>query len=139
LLYVLVLGFWKPWTKSYAEEGKNLARKEDLTEILDEVRAVAQAQQAIRARIDGELWNEQLRTTQKGDLYADLLKAIHKLMTDASGLTNLLEYRAKQPWTLQDDDSLNQRIYESKIALGTTFKELIRSWAWLRSLLIVNV
>ena len=32
VLYVLVLGVWKPWSAAYArEKGKNLARKEDLS------------------------------------------------------------------------------------------------------------
>jgi hypothetical protein len=45
----LVLLFWKPWAGAYAgEKGKNLARKEDLNEILAEVRAVT-ARTSIRA------------------------------------------------------------------------------------------
>lgn len=69
-LYVLILGVWKPWTRAYADEkGKNFARKEDLNEILAEVRA----QKEIEAKLTGEQWDRQMRWNQKRDLYVDLL------------------------------------------------------------------
>jgi membrane protein implicated in regulation of membrane protease activity len=54
----LVLWLWKPWTEAYAgEKGKNLARKEDLDKILEEVHAVTQMQKEIEAKISGDAWD----------------------------------------------------------------------------------
>src|SRR5580700_7756163 len=73
-LNALVLGVWKPWAKAYSEEkGKTLARKEDLAEILAEVRAVTIIQKEIEAKLTGEQWDRQMRWNQKRDLYIDLL------------------------------------------------------------------
>jgi hypothetical protein len=76
----LVLMVWKPWAGAYAgEKGKNLARKEDLNEILAEVRAVAVAQKETEAKISGELWERQWRLNQRRDAYAGLLIALSRL------------------------------------------------------------
>jgi hypothetical protein len=76
LLNALVLGIWKPWGSAYAgEKGKNFARKEDLNEILAEVRAVTVTQKEIEAKLAGELWNRQMVWNQKRDTYAALFKA----------------------------------------------------------------
>jgi hypothetical protein len=77
----LALYVWKPWAGAYAgEKGKNLARKEDLNEILAEVRAVAVAQKETEAMISGELWDRQWRMNQKRDAYADLVAALSRLV-----------------------------------------------------------
>jgi hypothetical protein len=48
LLNALILGIWKPWGAAYAgEKGKNFARKEDLDQILAEVRAVTITQKKL--------------------------------------------------------------------------------------------
>ena len=73
----LVLLFWKPWAGAYAgEKGKNLARKEDLNEILAEVRAMTITQKEIEAKISGELWSRQMHWQQKRAIYARLLETI---------------------------------------------------------------
>jgi hypothetical protein len=71
----LILYIWQPWGKGYAEEkGKNFARKEDLNEILAEVRAVTITQKEIEAKLSGEQWDRQIRWNQKRDLYVNLLQ-----------------------------------------------------------------
>ena len=55
-LNALVIGFWRPWLSAYGgEKGKNLARKEDLSEILAEVRAVTKTQKEIESKLAGDL------------------------------------------------------------------------------------
>jgi hypothetical protein len=84
LLTALVFGFWKPWLGAYGgEKGKNLARKEDLNEILAEVRAVTITQKEIEAKLTGEQWDRQTRWNEKRNTYAALLSA-------SSGLTDAL-------------------------------------------------
>ncbi len=79
----LVLWIWKPWANAYAgEKGKNLARKEDLNEIVAEVRAVAIAQKEIEAKISGELWNNQMIWHQKRDFYIELLQRVDGFRSD---------------------------------------------------------
>lgn len=76
ILNALILGIWKPWGGAYAgEKGKNFARKEDLNEILAEVRAVTITQKEIEANMAGELWNRQMIWNNKRDTYAALFKA----------------------------------------------------------------
>jgi membrane protein implicated in regulation of membrane protease activity len=59
-LVLLAFWFWKPWAGAYASEnGKNLARKEDLDAILAEVRAVTIAQKEIEHKLSGDLWHRQ--------------------------------------------------------------------------------
>lgn len=65
-LNTLVMYVWKPWTAAYVgEKGKTLARKEDLNEILAEVRAVTITQKEIEAKLAGDLWNRQMLWNQK--------------------------------------------------------------------------
>ena len=59
-LTAAIFGIWKPWLGAYGgEKGKNLARKEDLTEILAEVRAVTITQKEIETKLAGDLWRKQ--------------------------------------------------------------------------------
>jgi hypothetical protein len=62
------------------EQGKNLARKEDLDAILAEVRAVTVATKEIEAKISGELWYRQMHWTEKKDLYGQLVKNVNELL-----------------------------------------------------------
>jgi hypothetical protein len=69
----LVLYVWKPWAGAYSgEKGKNLARKEDLKEILEEVRAVAATQKEVEA--------QQMILNQRRDAYVNLIKALDGFM-----------------------------------------------------------
>ena len=79
-LTIVFLWFWKPWAGAYAgEKGKNLARKEDLEQILAEVRAVTITQREIEAKISGDMWERQWRLNQKRDVYTSLLTALHQM------------------------------------------------------------
>lgn len=79
VLNALVLALWKPWANAYAgEKGKNLARKEDLREILNEVRQVTETQKAIEARISGNLWREQWVLNRRHDAYGRVLDAVER-------------------------------------------------------------
>jgi hypothetical protein len=79
ILNALVIGFWKPWLSAYGgEKGKNLARKEDLSEILAEVRAVTVTQKEIESKLAGDLWHKQTLWQEKKSIFADVLSTIHK-------------------------------------------------------------
>jgi len=67
--------------KAFAQEqGKNLARKEDLNEILAEVRAITITQKEIEAKISGEVWDRETQWKEKRDTYAGLIKVASLLV-----------------------------------------------------------
>lgn len=74
VVYVIVLLIWKPWTNAYAgEKGKNLARKEDLDQILDEVRAVAAAQKETEVAFHRATWHYETLWTHQMSAYASVI------------------------------------------------------------------
>lgn len=94
VLNALVLGIWKPWGGAYAgEKGKNFARKEDLNEILAEVRAVTITQKEIEAKLSGELFNRQMQLNQKKDIYGQLLKATQEFASNCRILPTIRRLR----------------------------------------------
>jgi hypothetical protein len=98
LLYILVLGFWKPWAKSYADEkAKTFARKEDLDAIVAEVRAVTAAQKGIENKLSGELWNQQTQWSHRRDAYATLLTTVTKLIRVSSDCATTIEIKNDTP------------------------------------------
>ncbi|MGJ5820380.1 hypothetical protein [Paludibaculum fermentans] len=101
LLNALILGIWKPWGSGYAgEKGRNFARKEDLSEILSEVRAVTAAQKAVEAKLSGDLWHHQMRWNQKKEIYGALIHSLQELLISLSELsadTQTLNYMNNSP------------------------------------------
>jgi len=96
VLNALVIGFWKPWLSAYGgEKAKNLARKEDLNEILVEVRAVTSTQKEIEARISGDLWNRQAQRNEKKTVYGDLLMRIHEATRACQNLAHWRDFMSK--------------------------------------------
>jgi hypothetical protein len=66
--------------KSYEEEiGKRLATKEDIDNVLAQVRAVTRETERVKAEISGGLWQEQWHKTQKRDAYVRLIDALENL------------------------------------------------------------
>jgi hypothetical protein len=101
-MYVL-----KPWAQAYSnEKAKNFARKEDLAEILAEVRAVTITQKEIEARISGDIWDRQWRLNQKRDVYAKVIEGLSEAETTIGAYANLLKTnrldRASDIQQLQD-------------------------------------
>lgn len=112
---VLVVLIWKPWAGSYAgEKGKNLARKEDLNEILAEVRAVTVTQREIEAKISGELWDRQMHWTQKKELYGQLVKCVNDLADTYGRLSVTLRSHQQQ-----DVRDTMESLYERHTGFGT--------------------
>jgi len=94
-LNAIVFGFWKPWAAGYsAEKSKNFARKEDLAEILAEVRAVTVTQKEIETKLSGEQWDRQTRWNQKRDLYGDLLTIGQDLGSALGRIPSILKMQA---------------------------------------------
>ena len=58
------------------EKGKNLATREDIEKLVDQVSAVTKATKEIEAKISGELWNRQKRWEMKRDVLFAAAKAI---------------------------------------------------------------
>lgn len=107
LLNAIVLGFWKPWAAAYSgEKGKNLARKEDITTILAEVRAVTIAQKEIESKLTGDLWYRQMRWNQKRDTYIELIKHVNDLMAGYYHLAALIKGGAEEKTKFEHWDSL---------------------------------
>ena len=79
-LNFLVLTFWKPALKAYAEEkGKRLATKEDINNVLEQLRLTTRETAAIQAEISGGLWLSQWHLAQKRDTYARLIDALENM------------------------------------------------------------
>jgi len=82
VLNLLVVIVWKPFLHSYAtEKGKQLATKEDIDNVLSQVRAVTKETESIRADIQGAVWERQTAWAQKRDIYAALLKTVMELQS----------------------------------------------------------
>lgn len=61
VLDILVQLFWKPYLSGYAEEkGKRLA-KEDIDNVIEQVRAVTLETESIRTQMQSGLWERQIR------------------------------------------------------------------------------
>jgi hypothetical protein len=66
--------------KAYAEEtGKRLATKDDIENVLDQVRAVTRETELVKAEISGGLWQQQWQKTQKRDAYVRLIDTLENL------------------------------------------------------------
>lgn len=89
---VVILSFlgeivFKPYLKAYAEEkGKRLATKEDIDNVLEQVRAVTRETEIIKAEISGGLWQQQWHLTQKRDCYTRLVDALENIQLQRSSL-----------------------------------------------------
>jgi hypothetical protein len=110
-LNALVLGFWKPWLGAYGgEKGKNLARKEDLNEILAEVRAVTIATKEIEAKLTGEQWDRQMRWNEKRNTYTALLKAKDDLANALGPLADIIKIYEEAPGGADKQTRLNKMV-----------------------------
>ncbi|HLK64742.1 MAG TPA: hypothetical protein VKU19_14955 [Bryobacteraceae bacterium] len=73
----ILIATFKNLLSSYAgEKGKNIATKEDVQIIVDNVRAVTREAEAIKAEIQGGVWEHQWLLNQKRDMYAKLLDSL---------------------------------------------------------------
>jgi len=80
LLNILFYVIWKPYVSGYAEEkGKRLATKEDIENVIVQVRAVTHETESIRTEMQSGMWERQTGWNQKRDIYGGLLKAIGDL------------------------------------------------------------
>ena len=73
---------WKSSMTAYGgEKGKNLARKEDIDKIVNEIEKVTRTQKQIKTDLAGDLWNKQMLWTEKKLVYGGMLMAIHDMLT----------------------------------------------------------
>jgi hypothetical protein len=73
--------------KSYAEEtGKRLATKDDIGNVLEQVRMVTKETENIKAQISTGLWQRQWHLTQKRDCYVRLVDALENIQLQRSGI-----------------------------------------------------
>src|ERR1035437_6281495 len=80
LLNLVYVAIWKPYLDSYmGEKGKRLATKEDINQVLTEVRLVTSETETIKATISGGLWHRQMILGQKRDLYTQVLDVLSRL------------------------------------------------------------
>jgi hypothetical protein len=87
----LILYFWQPWTKGYAEEkGKTFARTEDIDKLAAEVRVLTkeaeiikteltQQTETIKAQLSQENWERQQRWLKRFDAYVDIIARLREL------------------------------------------------------------
>jgi hypothetical protein len=73
VLNALFLWGWKPSLKSYmTEKGKRLATREDIENVLSEVRAVTKETETIKAQIGSDLWLRQTIWNHNRDAYTNI-------------------------------------------------------------------
>jgi hypothetical protein len=69
-----------PFLKAYFEgRGKNLATKQDISNVLEQVRAVTRETEKIKAEISGGLWDRQWLKMQKRDAYVRLIDTLENI------------------------------------------------------------
>jgi len=65
------------WFGAYLKEkARNYATREDLEEVLQQLRKTTQTTEIIKSEISGDLWERQNRWTFKKDLYVQLLNSL---------------------------------------------------------------
>jgi hypothetical protein len=129
LLGALVGGSFVAWTAGYySEKGKRLATKEDVNNVVEQVRAVTRETELIKAEISGGLWKQQWQLAQKRDSLVRLIDALENIRLQR---TNVRQ-RSAEPERLQEAieefrraRALARLLFPS--ALIETMRDLIRS------------
>ena len=94
--------------KAYEEEkGKRLATKDDIENVLDQVRAVTRETELVKAGISGGLWQRQWQMTQKRDAYTRLIDALENLQLKRGNI-----WRAADAETREDAERAGQEAIE---------------------------
>jgi len=118
ILIGLMLYFWKLWLRAYgAEKAKNLARKEDLEEILLEVRAVTVTQKQIEAKLSGTEWNRQILWNKRAELYSSVMSIVCELEDST------IKLRILESQILRDPSEL-QLARDRRLALNLSLRKL---------------
>lgn len=126
-LNAVVIGFWKPWLSAYGgEKGKNLARKEDLNEILSEVRAVTITQKEIESRLAGDLWSRQTLWNERKNFYALLLTALYRAIRACNDFLQVRQAMAQGEHWEQPGIDIDATITNVLNNIGESQAELIR-------------
>jgi len=87
LVFALVSFFGGAWFGAYfKKKGENYATKEDIGDLVDQVRAVTAATKEIEAKISGEVWDRQKRWELKRDLLFGMVKTIGDLSEKTTAL-----------------------------------------------------
>ncbi len=76
------------------KKGENLATHEDIDKLIDQVAAVTDTTETIKAQIGSDLWTRQSVWQQKRDAYAKILNVSHSLRESLIDLTQA--YRASE-------------------------------------------
>ena len=122
-----LLYFWQPWAKALAEEtGKLDAREAKLDAILNETKAVTEAQKKIESRLAGELWNAQTRRNETKDFYSSLLMALYKASRACTDLLRMRHMLANGEHWQQPTLDIDATISNALDNIGETQAELIR-------------
>lgn len=83
LLIAAVKVGWVPFFSAYvSEKGRRLATRQDIENVITEVRRVTSETEQIKAQISGDLWNRQMQWNQKRDVYGSLLGLVSEMQTE---------------------------------------------------------
>lgn len=98
---------WKSYLKAYAEEkGKRLATKEDIDNVLDQVRAVTRETEIIKAKIYGGLWQQQWQLTQMRDSYGRLVDALESIVLERDCVRRALDGPTREEARRRNQDAI---------------------------------
>jgi len=96
--------------RSYLKKkGENLATKEDLGNLVEQVQAVTTATKEIESKISGELWDRQKRWEAKRDSLLDAVKGLSSIEKHFSMFREVVEYGLKNH---PPEDQLNEKLFQ---------------------------
>jgi hypothetical protein len=125
------------------EKGRNLATREDLDRIVNQVQQLTRATEEIKAQISGELWVQQERWKRRSELYVEILRILIRIKGATIGMDDGAKARDREEVTRQakaHNDALDQLADAtaiSQIILGpvatTALDNMAREWSTIRS------
>jgi len=108
---VILLLFWKSFLPSYLnEKGANLAKKEDIQDLVTQMRAVTQATKEIEARISNEVWDRKRHWEAKRDALLSAIKGLSSVNKHFNLFRETVDYGLKNN---PPEEQLKRKLFEA--------------------------
>jgi hypothetical protein len=129
--FIAVLSFLlgavlRPYLKGYAsKKGENLATHEDISMLVDQVKAVTEATKKIEADISTGVWDRQKRWEMKREVLFEAARRVSEI--DDAMLSNSVVW--KEDRAVQREWATTTPSMEQQLAWGSAKHERIMKWA----------